>query len=131
MKSKQEIQLEAVNAILSGELLLEEAMAKYNVKDKRTMLAWIKKMIPLLRSLTSQTDSSTETLRGTASRRHHNNLDTHILQENTLLRKVISLQDKVSELEKTNMQLIRHRNLLLEKISLLESCFQINQKESP
>lgn len=54
MKSKQELQLEAVKAIITGELFLEEAMVKYNVKSKRTMTTWIKKLLPLLEARTNK-----------------------------------------------------------------------------
>lgn len=32
-----------VDAILSGELLLEEAMAKYSILSKKTVVRWLKK----------------------------------------------------------------------------------------
>lgn len=42
-KTKKDIEIEAVKAIVSGELFLEEAMHKYYVKDRRTMIKWLKK----------------------------------------------------------------------------------------
>lgn len=32
-----------IDAILSGELLLEEAMAKYGILSKKTVIRWLKK----------------------------------------------------------------------------------------
>jgi len=60
--SKKEIQMEAVKAIVAGDLLLEEAMDKYNVKDKRTMLAWIKKIMPLLNTSAPASVQQSKTL---------------------------------------------------------------------
>ncbi len=37
------IQESVVNAILSGELLLEEAMANYGIMSKTTIVRWLKK----------------------------------------------------------------------------------------
>ncbi|MBD1422388.1 hypothetical protein [Sphingobacterium chuzhouense] len=135
-KSKKEIQLEAVKAIVSGELLLEEAMDKYSVKDKRTMLAWIKKTMPLLKvseptsSKRSKTlfDLPMETplLRDTNSDLYHQD----ILKENALLKRVINLQDKVRELEEMNGQLVKHRNFLMEKVTSLELKIQLKDKEA-
>lgn len=135
MKFKQEIQLEVVKAVVNGELFLEEAMVKYKIKDKRTILEWIKKTKPLLEALKPQADYDTNPLPNiagkTPSTTDHDTLDLHIWRENTLLQKVVSLQDKVSKLEKTNMQLARHRDLLLERVSLLELRIQVKKKEYP
>lgn len=115
MKSKQELQREAVNAIMKGELLLEEAMVRYNVKDKRTISAWIKKNAPLLKAAEAQELYKTE-------------FHQHLLRENILLEKVIELQHKICKLEEKNTQLTRHRDLLMEKVSSLELRVQIQQK---
>lgn len=135
-KSKKEIQIEAVKAIISGELLLEEAMDKYNVKDRRTMLAWVKKMMPLLNASEPVSNQRSKTLfdmpvespllRDTNSDLYHQD----ILRENALLKKVINLQDKVRELEEVNGQLARHRNLLLERVTSLELKIQLRDKEA-
>ncbi|TYR33286.1 hypothetical protein FXV77_17645 [Sphingobacterium phlebotomi] len=136
-KSKKETQTEAVKAIISGELLLEEAMDKYNVKDKRTMLAWVKKTMPLLKASESASSSQrsktlfdmpveTPLLRDTHSDLYHND----VLRENALLKKVINLQDKVRELEEMNGQLIKYRNFLMEKVSSLELKMQLKDKET-
>lgn len=133
MKFKQELQIEAVKAILSGELLLEEAMVKYNVKDKRTMIAWIKKTMPHLKTLKPESeqrsDDSFNTISETPERYNHD-VSSDILRENLLLKKIIALQDKMHELEEKNALLARHRDLLMEKVSSLELRVQIQQKEA-
>lgn len=131
MKSKQELQIEAVKAILSGELLLEEAMAKYNVKDKRTMSAWIKKTMPLLKMLKPASKYSFDTPFHTISEiseRDNHDVSSDIVRENSLLKRIITLQDKVRELEEKNALLTRHRDLLMEKVSSLELRIQVQQK---
>ena len=50
MKYPESTKLEAVVSIVSGELYLEEAMSKYNIKDKRTVIMWMKKLLPQARS---------------------------------------------------------------------------------
>jgi len=132
---KSKIQIEAVKAITSGELLLEEAMDRYNIKDKRTMLAWVKKIVPLLNTSKPMSIQRTKTLfdmpRETAILReiksdlHHQD----ILEENALLKRLISLQDKVRELEETNGQLIKHRNILMERVTTLELKVGLKNKE--
>lgn len=134
-KSKKEIQIEAVKAITSGELLLEEAMDRYNIKDKRTMLAWVKKIVPLLNTSKPMSSQRTKTLfdmpretpilREIKSDLHHQD----ILEENALLKRLISLQDKVRELEETNGQLIKHRNILMERVTTLELKVGLKNKE--
>ena len=37
------VRLEVVREMVSGNLLLEEVMAKYGVKDRRTVVSWLKK----------------------------------------------------------------------------------------
>lgn len=115
MQSKREIQLEAVKAILSGELLIEEAMVKYNVKDKRTISSWVKKTIPILEMATdipaygekatppSDTDTDVPPF--------------DVVRENTLLKKIIELQDRVSQLERKNTRLKELRDHLMEELS--------------
>ncbi|MDR2274051.1 MAG: hypothetical protein LBF27_24305 [Sphingobacterium sp.] len=39
----KEIKKEVVNAIVNGELWLEEAMKKYNIQDRRVVVAWLRK----------------------------------------------------------------------------------------
>lgn len=135
-KSKREIQIEAVKAIISGELLLEEAMDKYGVKDKRTMLAWIKKTMPLLNAPESVPSKRTKTLFDTPLEipfMRDTNLDFYhqdIMKENALLKKVINLQDKVRELEEMNGQLVKYRNFLIEKVTSLELKIQLKNKEA-
>lgn len=128
MKSKQEIQLEAVKAILSGELLLEEAMEKYNVKDKRTMTAWVKKTMPFLQASQASSppkrDASVHAPAHAPQEHQYETEYQHITRENELLKKIITLQDQVRELKDKNMLLTRHRDLLLKKVSALESRVQ-------
>jgi len=49
VKYPESTKLEAVVSIVSGELYLEEAMSKYNIKDKRTVIMWMKKLLPQAR----------------------------------------------------------------------------------
>ncbi|PRD49372.1 hypothetical protein [Sphingobacterium haloxyli] len=131
MKSKQELQIEAVTAIITGELLLEEAMIKYNVKDKRTMTAWIKKTMPLLKTPKTESEQRLDILFNTVSEtaeRYNHDGSLDILRENSLLKRIIVLQDKVRELEEKNSLVTRHRDLLMEKVSSLELRIQIQQK---
>lgn len=84
-KTKSEIQQEAVESILRGDLLLEEAMEKYQIKDKRTIANWVKKLAPKLASV--KTDAS-------------NQQDyANLRRETTLLRKITALQERVQQLE--------------------------------
>lgn len=39
----KEIKKEVVNAIVNGELWLEEAMKKYNIQDRRVVVTWLRK----------------------------------------------------------------------------------------
>jgi|SRR5690606_5126266 len=133
MKPKQALQLEAVKAILNGELLVEEAMAKYNVKDKRTMTAWIKKTIPLLdasRTTNRSRSEASSNSDGHVRQGHkHEIYHQQITTENALLKKIIALQDQVRELEEKNVLLKHHRDRLLQKISSLELRGKTHQKE--
>ena len=133
-KSRKEIQMEAVKAIIDGDLLLEEAMEKYHVKDKRTILSWMKKAIP---HTNAGLDSNNSTALSTAERAiniNHLNEDRansytqDIARENELLKKVIRLQEKVQQLEEENGHLTRHRNLLMEKLTYLELRIQLKDK---
>jgi hypothetical protein len=134
--SKKEIQMEAVKAIVAGDLLLEEAMDKYNVKDKRTMLAWIKKIMPLLNTSAPASVQQSKTLFDMPVETpllrdaHYDAYNQDILRENALLKRVINLQDKVRELEEVNGLLARHRNLLLEKVTSLELKIQLRDKDA-
>lgn len=114
MNSKQKIQLEAVKAILNGELFIEEAMVKYNVKDKRTISAWIKKTLPLL-EMAKALPAHKEP---TAPLKQQPNREApyfDVLRENALLKKVIELQDKVLELESKNHLLSKHHDFLMKE----------------
>jgi hypothetical protein len=57
VKYPESTKLEAVVSIVSGELYLEEAMSKYNIKDKRTVIMWMKKLLPQARSSISSLKS--------------------------------------------------------------------------
>ena len=57
MKYPESTKFEAVVSIVSGELYLEEAMSKYNIKDKRTVIMWMKKLLPQARSSISSLKS--------------------------------------------------------------------------
>ncbi|TYR37909.1 hypothetical protein FXV77_01075 [Sphingobacterium phlebotomi] len=129
MKSKKELQIEAVKAIINGDLLFEEAMVKYHVKDKRTMSAWINKTIPLLKTPKPESKISAGSSFNTIAASSEHMMTDILREENSLLKKVIDLLDKVRELEDKNTLLTRHRDLLMEKVSSLELRVQIQQKE--
>jgi uncharacterized protein (DUF111 family) len=57
VKYPESTKLEAVVSIVSGELYLEESMSKYNIKDKRTVIMWMKKLRPQARSSISSLKS--------------------------------------------------------------------------
>lgn len=109
---KEEIKIQAVQAILDGELLLEEAMEKYQVKDKRTVLSWMKKFTPRLRSSTTskpapQAEQSQDfdfVPEATAS--------GSLFSEKSLLQKIIYLQDKIQQLEECNRRLLQQQQYL-------------------
>ena len=116
---KEEIKLQAVQAILDGELLLEEAMEKYQVKDKRTLRSWLNKYSPIIRA-------SQEITAGKSASDNRNSQDksvpssTHLFDEVSLLKKIVSLQDKVQQLERLNAHLLQQWAQLLEKIDITE-----------
>ncbi|RKE57058.1 hypothetical protein [Sphingobacterium detergens] len=39
----KKIKIDVVNAIINGELWIEEAMSKYNIQDRRVVIAWLRK----------------------------------------------------------------------------------------
>ena len=41
----KEVKTDVVNAIVHGELWLEEAMTKYNIQDRRTVIIWLRKYL--------------------------------------------------------------------------------------
>jgi len=41
----KEVKIQVVNAIVNGELWLEEAMVKYNIPDRRTVITWLRKYL--------------------------------------------------------------------------------------
>jgi len=41
----KEVKTDVINAIVNGELWLEEAMEKYNVQDRRTVIIWLRKYL--------------------------------------------------------------------------------------
>jgi len=111
-KSKKDTQIEVVKAILEGELLLEEAMEKYGVRDKRTILNWMKSISPLIQNKTEPAPHVHE----------------YVVKENSLLRKVIGLQDQLRELEEKNAQIVAQRNTLMEKVTQLEGKLHAKEK---
>ncbi|PRD45515.1 hypothetical protein [Sphingobacterium haloxyli] len=108
-KSRKDTQIEAVKAILAGELLLEEAMEKYDVRDKRTILNWMKSISPLIQNKTEPVPDVHE----------------YVIKENSLLRRVIGLQDQLRELEEKNAQILAQRNVLMDKVTRLELKLQV------
>lgn len=117
-KSRKETQIEAVKAILSGELLLEEAMKKYDVRDKRTILSWMKTISPLIQHSAFGANTIKEVAEPNA------NVHEYVITENSLLRKVVGLQEQLRELEKENAQIVAQRNLLIDKVTRLEHQLQ-------
>lgn len=49
-KFDSELKLEVVRNMLQGDLLLEEAMEKYRVKSKLSIIRWIKEYSELVKS---------------------------------------------------------------------------------
>ncbi|MFD2905726.1 hypothetical protein [Sphingobacterium anhuiense] len=45
-KIPKETKLEAVRAIVRGELLVKEAMHLYHIKHEKTIIGWIKLLLP-------------------------------------------------------------------------------------
>ncbi|NGM65772.1 hypothetical protein [Sphingobacterium sp. SGR-19] len=113
-KSRKDVQVEAVKAILSGDLLLEDAMKKYGVKDKRTIVSWMKAFSPLLQSNDYSGNTISKETVQTPS------INEYIVKENQLLKRVIILQDQLRELEEKNAQIQAHRNVLMDKVTRLE-----------
>lgn len=134
-KSKHDIQLEAVKAILSGELLLEEAMQKFNVKDKRTMVAWVQKMKPIMEMSAEIPDPikkmMSDQLVGLSSIDNTTVVSSHehLRTENVLLKKVVFMQDKIRELEEVNGRLLIDRKFLSEKVTRLELKLQLSESD--
>lgn len=120
MKTKQELQLEAVKAILNGELLLEEAMEKYAIKDRRTISAWVRKFAPqLLPKVTlSETDKTSNT-----NILHTDQSQTTVPQTN-LPKQLRNFEARIQQLEELNNLLIRQMNLLAERFH------QLNQTQT-
>ena len=120
MKHKTETQQEAVKAILNGELLLEEAMEKYQVKSPRTILAWIKKHSPAINAVQEATPATATKSQSPSNTTTQNSpLGTEeLFSETKLLKKIISLQEKVYQLEKLNAHLLQQWGQLLEKIDI-------------
>lgn len=115
------MQIEAVKAIVSGELLLEEAMKKYDVKDKRTILSWMKALSPLIDHDAGSRDTIKEEIEPPPY------VHEYIVKENQLLKRVIVLQDQLRELEEKNAQIQAHRNLLIDKVTRLELKLQTRE----
>ena len=119
-KKKHEVQLEVTKAIISGELLLEEAMLKYGIKDKRTIQSWLRKVVNCPSSDSRSKNKPSQLVSNEVKR----SLPTFISKsaksydeiyaENILLKKVLSLEDRVKELEEMNRLLVKQRDVLLE-----------------
>lgn len=120
-KSKKDVQIEAVKAIFFGDLLLEDAMKKYGVKDKRTIVSWMKAFSPLFRDNEYSRNTISEETAQTPS------VNEYIVKENQLLKRVIILQDQLRELEEKNAQIQAHRNLLMDKVARLELKLQARE----
>ena len=115
MKTKEELQLEAVRSILNGDLLLEEAMAKYAVKDRRTIAGWVRKLAPLLQSSTDisaapKTDSN---------KKKATSITQITAPQQNLPEQLRNLEVRLQQLEELNSLLMRHMNLLAEQLHQL------------
>ncbi|HLT87668.1 MAG TPA: hypothetical protein VKZ57_08770 [Sphingobacterium sp.] len=121
-KSRKDMQIEAVKAIVSGELLLEEAMKKYDVKDKRTILSWMKALSPLVQHNPPRGDTIKEENEPIPA------VHEYVVKENQLLKRVIVLQDQLRELEVKNAEIQAQRNLLMDKVTRLELKLQAQKK---
>ncbi len=100
---RKEIKLEIVNAILSGELFLEEAMRKYNIRNEISVINWIKEYRPKVEGNMRITD---------------NILEKRKIRDEGLL--VAGIYQKIQELEETNRLLREEKAYLVEKVSVLE-----------
>ena len=93
-KSNGKIQMEVAHAIIAGDLFVEEAMLKYNIKSKRTVAAWVKK------AMSVSTDS------GKA--------------QELLQKKILELEDKIRRLEEQNLESAQYQTFLARKLTMLE-----------
>lgn len=100
---RKEIKLEIVNAILSGELFLEEAMRKYNIRNEISVINWIKEYRPKVEGNMRIAD---------------NILEKRKIRDEGLL--VAGIYQKIQELEETNRLLREEKAYLVEKVSVLE-----------
>ncbi|WP_409151176.1 hypothetical protein [Sphingobacterium sp. BS-2] len=55
MKFEESIKIEAVTAIVKGDLNIKEVMQKYHIKKKKTVIDWIIRLLP---SVTEQIKKS-------------------------------------------------------------------------
>ncbi|WP_312696011.1 hypothetical protein [Sphingobacterium mizutaii] len=55
MKFEESIKIEAVTAIVKGDLNIKEVMQKYQIKKKKTVIDWIIRLLP---SVTEQIKKS-------------------------------------------------------------------------
>lgn len=46
MKFEESIKIEAVTAIVKGDLNIKEVMQKYQIKKKKTVIDWIIRLLP-------------------------------------------------------------------------------------
>lgn len=99
----KEVKLEIVYAILSGELFLEEAMAKYGIRNEISIINWIKEY-----------RSEVET----GLHRADDFLDQRNAKDESLL--VAEIYKKIQELEEANRILNAEKAYLVKKVSVLE-----------
>ena len=108
--------MEVVKAILNGDLLVEEAMAKYQIKDKRTIGAWIRKFSPFLQA-TKEAGSLNPAAIFCARDSH----TPRTRDYDTLLKHIHTLETKIQQLEDINKLVLQNATLLAEKVNVLIS----------
>lgn len=124
-----------VREILLGKLSVEDALEQTRIKDKRTLIHWIKVVKDIDKI---DQDSNNET--------YHNDIDKHNIGEcikidqlkldsnvissdknpgakennSELAQKIIVLQSELTELKRRNKEFLRFQNILTNKINDLE-----------
>lgn len=100
---RKEVKLEIVYKILSGELFLEEAMARYGIRNEISIINWIKEY-----------RTEVEIRLPTAN----DFLDQRKAKDESLL--VAEIYKKIQELEEANRILHAEKAYLTKKVSVLE-----------
>jgi transposase-like protein len=100
---RKEVKLEIVYTILSGELFLEEAMAKYGIRNEISIINWIKEYRSEVEIGLHMTNDF---------------LDHRKAKDESLL--VTEIYKKIQELEEANQILKEEKAYLANKVLILE-----------